>query len=206
MRVSQNYRKRLKAHRLRLFKKLFFASLFPLILVIFLVIIQLSRPSPDEWNADTIILNSIDATTVYRHHGSSRVAQITSNDGRSFVLSQMKPEEASNALIIGGEYEIAYSSEFGRLRIKGISQNGTEIISRSDSASGYKSNLVTIIIFCSAVLLIMLVVFALTVKLRCKDELKNIKRLKPKIKSNSPQPSLAEKVSTELTDEESSTK
>ena len=191
--MSQNYRKRLKAHRLRLFKKLFFASLFPLILVIFLVIIQLSRPSPDEWNADTIILNSIDATTVYRHHGSSRVAQITSNDGRSFVLSQMKPEDASSALNVGSEYEIVYSSEFGRLRIKGISQNETEIISRSDSASGYKSNLVTIIIFCSAVLLIMLVVFALTVKFRCKDELKNIKHLKEKIKNNSPQPSPAEK-------------
>ena len=206
MRVSQNYRKRLKAHRLRLFKKLFFASLFPLILVIFLVIIQLSRPSPDEWNADTIILNSIDATTVYRHHGSSRVAQITSNDGRSFVLSQMKPEDASSALNVGSEYEIVYSSEFGRLRIKGLYRNGAEIISTFDSANGYKTQVTTVIILCSIVFVIMLVAIAFTLLFYCKDEIKSIKRLKEKIKNNSPQPSPAEKVSTELTDEESSTK
>ena len=204
--MSKNYKKRLKAHKFRLFKKIFSVSVLPLILILFVVIIQLGRPSPEKWKTESIVLESIGSTSVMGHKTARTVAQITSSDGRSFVVSQMKPEEASNALIIGGEYEIAYSSEFGRLRIKGISQNETEIISRSDSASGYKSNLVTIIIFCSAVLLIMLVVFALTLKFRCKDELKNIKRLKEKIKNNSPQPSPAEKVSTELTDEESSTK
>ena len=204
--MNKNYKQRLKAHRLRLFKKLFFVSLFPLILIIFVVIIQLSRPSPDKWKVDTILLNSIDTTTVYRHHGSSSVANITSNDGRSFVVSQMKTEEASKVLNTGEKYEIVYSSEFGRLRIKGISQDETEIISRSDSVSVYKNQVTTVVVFCSAVFVIMLAVLAFTTLFYCKDEIKNIKHLKEKIKNNSPQPSPAEKVSTELTDEESSTK
>ena len=202
----KNYRKRLKEHKLRLFKKLFVASLFPLILILFVIIIQLSRPSPDKWETDNILLESISSTSVMTHKSTKTVAYIKSNDGRSFVLSQMKPEEASKSLTVGDTYEVVYSSEFGRLRVKGLSQNGNEIISRSDSASGYKTQVTTVIICCSIVFVIMLIVLTFVLLFDCKDEIKNIKRLKAKIKSFSPQPSPAEKVAAEQTDEESITK
>lgn len=204
--MSKNYKKRLKAHRLRLFKKLFFASLFPLILMLFVITIQLLRPSPDKWETDNILLKSIGSTSVMSHKSTKTVANITSNDGRSFVLSQMKPEEASKSLTVGDTYEIVYSSEFGRLRVKGLSQNETEIISKSDSASGYKTQVTTVVVFCFAVFIIMLVILAFTLKFDCKDEIKNIKHLKAKIEGTSCLPSPAGKVSTELTDEERSTK
>ena len=204
--MSKSYKKRLKAHKLRLFKKIFSVSVLPLILILFVVIIQLGRPSPEKWKTESIVLESIGSTSVMGHKTARTVAQITSSDGRSFVVSQMKPEDASSALNAGSEYEIVYSSEFGRLRIKGLYENGNEIISRSDSASGYKTQVTTVIILCSIVFVIMLVAIAFTLLFYCKDEIKSIKRLKEKIKNNSPQPSPAEKVSTELTDEESSTK
>ncbi len=204
--MSKNYKKRLKAHKFRLFKKIFSVSVLPLILMLFVVIIQLLRPSPDNWKTENIILESTGSTSVMGHKTARTVAQITSSDGRSFVVSQMKPEEASNTLDVGGEYEIVYSSEFGRLRIKGLYRNGAEIISTFDSANGYKTQVTTVIILCSIVFVIMLVAIAFTLLFYCKDEIKSIKRLKAKIKNNSPQPSPAEKVSTELTDEESSTK
>ncbi len=204
--MSKSYKKRLKAHRLRLFKKLLCVSLFPLILMLFVIIIQLGRPSPEKWKTESIVLESIGSTSVMGHKTARTVAQITSSDGRSFVVSQMKPEEASNTLDVGGEYEIVYSSEFGRLRIKGLYRNGAEIISTFDSANGYKTQVTTVIILCSIVFVIMLIALTFVLLFDCKDEIKNIKHLNEKIKNNSPQPSPAEKVSTELTDEESSTK
>ena len=204
--MSKNYKKRLKAHKFRLFKKIFSVSVLPLILILFVVIIQLGRPSPDNWKTENIILESTGSTSVMGHKTARTVAKITGNDGRSFVVSQMKSEETSNTLDLGGEYQIVYTSEFGRLRIKGLYRNGAEIISTFDSANGYKTQVTTVIILCSIVFVIMLVAIAFTLLFYCKDEIKSIKRLKAKIKNNSPQPSPAEKVSTELTDEESSTK
>ena len=191
--MSKNYKKRLKAHKFRFFKKIFSVSVLPLILILFVVIIQLGRPSPDNWKTENIILESTGSTSVMGHKTARTVAQITSSDGRSFVVSQMKPEEASNTLDVGGEYEIVYSSEFGRLRIKGLYRNGAEIISTFDSANGYKTQVTTVIILCSIVFVIMLVAIAFTLLFYCKDEIKSIKRLKEKIKNNSPQPSPAEK-------------
>ena len=126
--MAKNYKKRLKAHKLRLFKKLFSVSLFPLILILFVITIQLLRPAPDKWETESIVLDSIGSTSVMGHKSSKTVAKIVDVDGQSYVLSQMKPDEASSVLTTGDKYDVVYSSEFGRLRIKGLYKNGAEII------------------------------------------------------------------------------
>ena len=181
--MAKNYKKRLKAHKLRLFKKLFSVSLFPLILILFIITIQLLRPAPDKWETESIVLDSIGSTSVMGHKSSKTVAKIVNVDGQSYVLSQMKPDEASSVLTTGDKYDIVYSSEFGRLRIKGLYKNGAEIISTNDSVSGYKSLNITATILCSAIFVIMLVALAFTVAFECKDEIKYIKRLRKKLQT-----------------------
>ncbi|MBQ8146351.1 MAG: hypothetical protein IJ039_06160 [Clostridia bacterium] len=187
--MSKSYKERLKLHRKSLFKKLLSVSCLPLFIIVLATTFFLLRESPEHWKSDTIVINDISSTTIAsggRGSGSRIVAQIADDNGQYFVLSQMKPKEALSALKAGDEYTVVYASEFARLHIKGISQGGVEIVSTNDSAQSYEKNKTATIVLCSVCILILLILFAVTIKFFCKEETKQICHLKQKLKAALP--------------------
>ena len=202
--MSKSYKKRLYAHRKRLYKKLIIVSAFPLILIAFVAVVFLLGDTPHEWKSEQIVLNSIEKTTVYNGNtGSKTVAGVNDSNGNFYVLSQMKFDEAKTRLKIGQEYEVVYSVEFGRNHIKGIYNGGLEFVSTQDSIDIYKNNKSATIIFCSVCFALTIGLCIITIKFFCKDETKNIKHLKKKIKESSNMPSPAGKGDHLVVDEES---
>ena len=183
--MSKNYKERLRAHRKRILKMILSVSALPLFLVILLITVFILGEAPEEWKIDNVLLSEIGNTTVYNGNtGSKTVAQITVSDGRRFVLSQMKPNEAQTALKIGEKYTIVYSSEFTRLYVKGLHQGSTEIVSKADSIGIYKSNRTSTIVFCSVCLFISIALSAISIKFYCKEETKQIRKLKQKLNTH----------------------
>ena len=184
LKMSKSYKKRLHFHRMGILKKLIPVSILPLLIVVLLVTVQILSQAPGKWSVDTIVLSTVDATTVYEaHSGSDTVALITDAKGRSFVVSQMKPTEASRVLKAGTSYTATYASEFGRLHIRGLcKENGDTIIDINKSIKVYESNRTASTVICLLCLGIMVVLFIIVFIFFCKEERKQIKHLKKKIK------------------------
>ena len=185
--MSKDYKERLQLHRKGLLKKLFFVSFIPLFIIALAITFFFLRESPDHWKSDTIVIKDIGSTTVAsggRGSGSRIVAQIVDDNGQYFVLSQMKPNEASDVLEIGNQYDIVYSSDFARLHIKGLSQGNVNIISTADSVQSYEKHATGTMTLCAICLLASLVLIIITIKFACKEEIKQIKHLKKKLKND----------------------
>ena len=206
--MNKDYKKRLTAHRKKLIKKLIPVSVLPLIIIILLTTVFLLRDTPNEWKNATITISSIENTTVYSGNtGSKTVAEIIDSTGKRFVLSQMKPDEARELLKLGKEYKISYSKDLFRLHIESICDNDNVIVNRESSVQIYSSNRTATISVCAAFFIAMLVAFAVVIQLYCKEEIKNIKHIKHKLKTLSPSPSPAGKGDQAcLVDEESNIK
>ena len=151
----------------------------PLILLCVLVLFVqfVAHQNPKRWKEETVTFAGFGEMWLLLDRDMSDA--LITEDGRRFYTGST--EQLQNALIVGEEYSIVYSSNLTGKHLEGLSKNGIIYIDVQKTAQAWREDARQVLKLVGSVALVMVGVILLIDRLGCKKEHAQIKSLKADI-------------------------
>lgn len=148
----------------------------PLILLCILLLFSefVAHQNPKRWKEETVRFAGFGEMWLLLNRNMSDA--LSTEDGREFHTGSA--ERLQNALVVGEEYTIVYSSNLKGKVLEGLSKDGTIYIDVNDSAKAWREAAAYVLKITGWTVAVMTVAILLIDRLWCKKEHAQIRKLK----------------------------
>ena len=151
----------------------------PLILLCILLLFSefVAHQNPKRWKEETVRFAGFGEMWLLLNRNMSDA--LITEDGREFHTGSA--ERLQNALVVGEEYTIVYSSNLKGKVLEGLSKDGTVYIDVNDSAKAWREAAAYVLKITGWTVAVMTVAILLIDRLWCKKEHAQIRKLKAEV-------------------------